>query len=1127
VLRDYGQPLQATLKRLSFARRFDRTAFEHLVEVFHTGLPLDAFETVASLSFITSTDDDFLTIHAVVAEAIQELVDSGTRQSSLEVLFAHYESRATVTSLRDISDQSISCLLEAAYLRRQIGINGYVEWLAQITAPLETAARHVVCEQIWRETVSFVERELGSNHPDVLASYLRLAYNLNGQKREPEAEPIIRSALTVGERELGQNHPITASAYAYLVHSLRRLRRHAEAEVIARKALEIRRQILGDDHVDTASSYSSLAYVLTAQKREREAEPLIRQAVDIRTRLLGEDHPETATGYAVLAQNLLAQGRAEDSEISNRKALAIRARTLGEDNPQTATSYIGLASSLAAQHREEEAEPLIRQALEIRQRILGEDHADTAAAYVSLAYNLISRREKTSLMEAEGLIRRALDIRQRLFEELHPDLATSYALLAQILGLQGCGVEAEPFARKALDIRREVLGEEHIDTADGHLSLARNLTDQRRHAEAEPSIRNALDIRRRSLGDDHPETVSAFVMLAANLDAQDRLIEADEIFRKIIEIKERTLGAAHPETIKAYLAFVAHLYQFRAKNRQPGTFRDIFGLDMNAEIGLARIFGQEGHYRDAQAMLCGILNVMRESVGEDHPSMAARYLALAWNLDKQGLHEKAQLLFRRALTINTQVHGPHHTQTVKSRLALDGNLKRCGVRPDGPERALEPPGLATETDTLLHGLSDEAKHRREEVFGIDIIGRLVCAYRLGNQGHEAEAEAIFREVLDVGRRSLGEEHPYVAASCLRLAHFLGEKNLHEAEGLIRKAVEIHTRAYGVKHSLTRRSEHLLTDNLALQRSGGNTTVQDKVVTQFSNTRQASGRDDHQSKRNLQEAEVILRRVLEIRKREFGEENSGTASAYSQLAYNLSIQGRYDEAESLIRSALNIHWALNDLASAARSRGQLKANLKQQGRKDEAETLGGKQSAHSTEGARRRRLNGTAVGSTDKHWVNTAAELDVAYEQARSGNYDEAENIFRRLLEASEKTLGEDHPYVASLCHRLANHLAAQQRFNEAEQLIRKALDINARVHGPDHAWTAKSRKALLNNLKRQGRREEAQQREAQKDKNSRANRRSISAVGVASGPTKAADPDSPFAALASLKAKLDPKDRGE
>jgi tetratricopeptide (TPR) repeat protein len=77
-----------------------------------------------------------------------------------------------------------------------------------------------------------------------------------------------------------------------------------------------------------------------------------------------------------------------------------------------------------------------------------------------------------------------------------------------------------------------------------------------------------------------------------------------------------------------------------------------------------------------------------------------------------------------------------------------------------------------------------------------------------------------------------------------------------------------------------------------------------------------------------------------------------------------------------------------------------------------------------------------------------------------GNYDEAEPFFRRALAIGEKTLGPNHPDVATWLSNLASLLYAQGNYLDAEPLYRRALAIGEKTLGPDHQNIA----TCLNNL---------------------------------------------------------------
>ena len=60
-------------------------------------------------------------------------------------------------------------------------------------------------------------------------------------------------------------------------------------------------------------------------------------------------------------------------------------------------------------------------------------------------------------------------------------------------------------------------------------------------------------------------------------------------------------------------------------------------------------------------------------LGPDHPSTAASYNNVAYNLNAQGRYEEAEPLFRKALDISERVLGEEHPQTKVVR----SNLQKC------------------------------------------------------------------------------------------------------------------------------------------------------------------------------------------------------------------------------------------------------------------------------------------------------------------------------------------------------------------------------------------------------------------------------------------------------------------
>ncbi|MEO0520377.1 MAG: tetratricopeptide repeat protein [Cyanobacteria bacterium P01_A01_bin.116] len=77
-----------------------------------------------------------------------------------------------------------------------------------------------------------------------------------------------------------------------------------------------------------------------------------------------------------------------------------------------------------------------------------------------------------------------------------------------------------------------------------------------------------------------------------------------------------------------------------------------------------------------------------------------------------------------------------------------------------------------------------------------------------------------------------------------------------------------------------------------------------------------------------------------------------------------------------------------------------------------------------------------------------------------GLYEDVEPLYEEALEISKRTLGEDHPDVATRLNNLALLYSDQGRYSEAEPLYEQALEISKRSLGEDHPAVATS----LNNL---------------------------------------------------------------
>jgi tetratricopeptide (TPR) repeat protein len=461
VLRDYGEPMQITLKRLSCARRFDRAAFEHVVKTFHTGLPLDAFDTIDDLSFLTKGDGGFVSMHGIMADAIREMLDGATRTATLEALFGHYASRAAVDSHREVTDATVMALFEAADARMRLSPESFADWLGPAVGPLQTAARYADVAVLWQRALAVAEERLGPNNPYTALSLNNLGYLLQEQGDLAGARPYFERALAINERTLGPDHPDTASNLNNLGALLDAQGDFAGARPCYERALAICEKELGPDHPDTARGLNNLGYLLRAQGDLPGARSYYERALAINEKALGPDHPDTARSLNNLGALLDTQGDPADARPYYERALAIREKVLGPDHPDTARSLNNLGYLQRKQGDLAGAQPYYERALAIREKVLGPDHPETANSLNNLGYLLQARGD---LAGARSYYESALAICEKALGPDHPDTATSLNNLGYLLRAQGDLAGARRYYERALAICEKRLGPDHPTT---------------------------------------------------------------------------------------------------------------------------------------------------------------------------------------------------------------------------------------------------------------------------------------------------------------------------------------------------------------------------------------------------------------------------------------------------------------------------------------------------------------------------------------------------------------------------------------------------------------------------------------------------------------------------------------
>ncbi len=385
-------------------------------------------------------------------------------------------------------------------------------------------------------------RLLGARNPKTLQSQNQLAWVLDREGRDAEADKLVRQTLETERRVLGPEDPITLEDMDYLATILEKLGNYKEEENLQRELFEIENRRQGPDSPRTISAMANLATAISLEGRTAEAEAMYRKVLALEQRVLGADHPQTIATMHNLANRLNEQGRYVEAEELYRQTLVIEQRVLGPEHPDTADTMTTLANDLHyGETRTVDAEALYRKALEIELRTLGPEHPSTIRTREGLA-NVVSTEGHYA--EAEKMHREILSVRLRTLGPDHTDVLLSKYNLADVVARQGRYAEAEKLFRETLADQTRVLGAENADTMASQASLAGVLIKEGRYQEAETMARRTFDTQLRVLGPQQDDTINTLQMLGTALVYNHHYPEARKLFSDTIEQITQTPGAS-------------------------------------------------------------------------------------------------------------------------------------------------------------------------------------------------------------------------------------------------------------------------------------------------------------------------------------------------------------------------------------------------------------------------------------------------------------------------------------------------------------------------------------------------------------------------------------------------------
>lgn len=531
---------------------------------------------------------------------------------------------------------------------------------------------------------------------------------------------------------------------------------------------------------------------------------------------------------------------------------------------------------------------------------------------------------------ARGAARIARDFADR--PESQADLLTEVGQIYENLGLLD---DANIHLKRAIELRRSVYGEKDARTAESLTRLAQLRTLQARPAEAIELARTAIAVLR--VHDDArqalPMLVDAqFALGAALLFAASPadVSEAAEVYAEARSLLDRHTSADHARIAEAIygLASAAHgqgrfdladslLQETIARYaRLGGPPHPTMAASLH-DLGMLRTLRRRP--AEAESLLRHALELRREIYGRAHPAVAQTLQVLALSLALLGRYTDAVEIGNEGVAVADSVWGKHHMSAASARGTLAFILRHV----DQGERALR---LLQEARSVKRDLLGP---HNPEVLKMEI--EIAQAY--ASMGLFDQARMHLGDTLERVDAALGSEHTYRAQILIELAKLdFDAGRLDDAEAKARESIAI-TRK-------TLRPDHHFTQWATI------------VVAEVQTVR---GR--------LAFADSLLRAVLEAQRLTPGERHPETAITLVDIADLETRLGRPAEAERHARAALAIFESVRERGpSLAEARSVLGAALAAQGRFPEAEPLlrGALETLRRTRGARPSQIEAAAA-----------------------------------------------------------------------------------------------------------------------------------------------------------------------
>lgn len=544
---------------------------------------------------------------------------------------------------------------------------------------------------------------------------------------------------------------------------------------------------------------------------------------------------------------------------------------------------------------------------------------------------------------------------------------------------------------------------------------------------AETAYRRMLANDERAYGPVHPITANSLSALGTLLRNADRLDESLALFKRALAIRERAFGPDDPNVA--------------------GSLIDV------ASIHTAR-----GRFAEADPLLRRANAICDKAFKTDHSLTAKARFSLGSSYMNQGRLAEAEILLDQAMRMFRRVYGEAHPLTLMAMRTLASLLTTAGK----PERAVP--------------LLEAVLTIRERANGADHLDTATALDDLGSAhlvaGNFAKAEPLLKRALAIRERTLGRKHLLTADSRVGLAAlYLSTKRLDAASPLLVEALAVVEEIRGPRHRDLISPLRYLGWLYTMQ---GRLDAAERTLKRAADLVAASpssplAGDVHEDlgdvfrlEYRFAEAERAYASAVNASERQLGPMHPKVGRQLTKLGDIRLLLERVIPAEQAFRRALAIAVRAPPDAGRATVVSGLGQTLQKQGRFAEAEPL------LRDALALQKKLSGAEHAQTAEQMAILASLL------ADRGEIAEAERLYRQALAMSERIVGPDAPLTGTIVNHLGVFVADQGQVFEAELLFRRSLAISRKVFGPDSVQSARDMLSLASVYRDQHRPEAAE-----------------------------------------------------